>query len=196
VHKNAASGALVAAIRLFHRRWSVPVIATLYRDGPARFTDLVQRLPRASRDTLAETLNELQAAGAIAREGPDTRYRLTAAGDRLGEAALEAVATAGTPDLVRVALKKWPMLALVAVGRGCGRFNEVKAALPGVTSGALAPALKDLEAVGLVAREVQEGYPPSVLYVLTPDGARVFPVMDEIARAADAGFRATAGSGR
>jgi DNA-binding HxlR family transcriptional regulator len=184
VHKEVNQNSIAPAIRLFHRRYSVPVVATLHRGGPARFTDLARQVPRASRDTLAETLAELQAAGAITKPASDTKYRLTAAGERLGEAAVAAAQAVNTEALLRVALKKWPMVALVAVGRGCRRFNDVKAALPGVTSGALAPALKDLEAIGLVRRVLREDYPPSAAYELTDDGEALFPVMDAIVRAA------------
>ena len=149
-----------------------------------RFTELSRSLPRASRDTLAETLSELQRAGVIEHAPFDPAYRLTPRGAELGEAAVEAVAAVNEAETVRAALKKWPMLVMVAVGRGATRFNDVKAELPGITSGALAPALKDLEEAGLVVRLVTETYPPAVAYALTDAGDELFPVMDRLVRAA------------
>lgn len=78
----------------------------------------------------------------------------------------------------------WPMLVLVANGRGATRFNALKKALPGVTSGALAPASKDLEAAGLLARSLEPGFPPTTAYHLTIAGAAIFPLMDALIAAA------------
>lgn len=151
-----------------------------------RFSDLARSLPRASRDTLAETLLELQRAGVIEHAPFHPDYRLTSSGSLLGDAAIDAAAAVTDPETTRVALKKWPMLALVAIGRGAQRFNDVKTALPGLTSGALAPTLKDLEGAGLVTRVVSEAYPPGVSYRLTPEGEQLFPPMDRLIRAAAA----------
>lgn len=172
----------LGAIRLLHRRWSVPVVGVIHRDGPQRFGALAANLSQASRDTLTETLRDLEQAGVITR-GPGM-YALTAQGKLLGDAALGAIAVVQSEEILAIALKKWPMMVMVAVGRGCHRFNEIKGRLPGLTSGALAPALKDLERTGLVERRVAEGYPPTVAYVLTPRGERVFPAMDGMIRAA------------
>ena len=171
------------AIRLLHRRWSVPVVGVLHRDGPQRFGGLAVQLRQASRDTLTETLRELEAAGVISREAGT--YALTAQGTLLGDAALGAIAAVQREEILAIALKKWPMMVMVAVGRGCNRFNEIKSRLPGLTSGALAPALKDLEQAGLVERRVAEAYPPAVAYLLTARGERAFPAMDQMIRAAD-----------
>ncbi|MGD9935315.1 MAG: winged helix-turn-helix transcriptional regulator [Dehalococcoidia bacterium] len=184
VRKNV-NPEFLGAIRLLHRRWSVPVVGVLHRDGPQRFGGLAGQLRQASRDTLTETLRELEAAGVI-RHDADI-YGLTPQGTLLGDAALGAIAAVQSEEILGIALKKWPMMVMTAVGRGCSRFNEVKARVPGLTSGALAPALKDLERAGLVERRVADGYPPPVTYALTARGERVFPAMDQMVRAADGG---------
>jgi DNA-binding HxlR family transcriptional regulator len=185
VQKEVNPTSFAPAVRLFHRRWSVPVVSVLHAAGrPLRFNDLSHEISRASRDTLAETLAELQQAGVIVRESGDAAYRLTPVGERLGDACRGAVEAVTKEALVTIAIKKWPMLALAAIGRGAARFNEIKAALPGITSGALAPTLKDLETVGLIERAVTVGYPPSVGYTLTAEGWRLFPAMDAIVNAA------------
>jgi DNA-binding HxlR family transcriptional regulator len=183
VQKEVNPPSLEHAVRLVHRRWSVPVIARLSSEGPQRFTDLARWLESASRDTLVETLNDLQGAGVILRD-KGGRYTLVATAAGIGPAAREAVAVVTSEEIGRLALKKWPMLVLVAVGRGVRRFNDVKAALPGLGSGALAAALKDLEAAGLVSRTVDKAYPPVVSYGLTRTGRDVFPAMDGLCLAA------------
>ncbi|GIW13916.1 MAG: hypothetical protein KatS3mg062_1355 [Tepidiforma sp.] len=176
---------LVPATRMFHHRWSVPTIARLYRDGPQRAAEL-QRIFGASRDTFAQTLRALEAAGVLVRQ-PDRRsYRcdLTKAGRVVGQACIEAVETVRAMEIVPLALKKWPMLVLVAVGRGASRYSRIEDDLPGITPRALALALKDLNDAGLVERTVEHTYPPTSRYTLTPRGQELFPVMDRLCSAA------------
>jgi len=65
-----------------------------------------------------------------------------------------------------IGLKKWPLPGLRALGERDRpiRFSELRAALPGVTSRALALALKELSAARLVEREVTGDFPPARLY--------------------------------
>jgi DNA-binding HxlR family transcriptional regulator len=178
---------LLPAIQLFHYRWSVPTVARLYRDGPQRVARL-QEAFNAARDTLADTIRRLEQAGVLCRE-PAPRgaiCSLTSAGQAVGASCSEAVEAVVAMDLVQLALKKWPMLVLVAAGRGASRFNQLRAELPGITPRALTLALKDLQAAGLIERTVEHTYPPSSLYRLTPRGLELFPVMDRLCRAAEA----------
>ncbi len=151
------------------------------------FSELASRLS-ASRDTLTETLAKLEATGVIARSHPGrkTIYALTAMGERVGAACLDMVAAVADTDVLPIALKKWPMLVMVALGRGAVRYNEAKAALPGITARALALALKDLQAVGLIERTVDAGYPPAPNYVLSDRGRTFFPALDALCVAAEA----------
>jgi DNA-binding HxlR family transcriptional regulator len=169
----------------------VPIVATLHRDGRLRFADLARRLA-ASRDTLTETLTRLEASGVVTHEAGVSRphYCLTPVGERLGDAALATVEAIRRTDLLPIALKKWPMLVAVAIGRGATRYNEMKAMLPGITPRALALALKDLEAAGLVDREVSHSYPPAARYSLSPRGTQLFPVLDRLCVAAEHAVRA------
>jgi DNA-binding HxlR family transcriptional regulator len=179
---------LEPAIRLFHHRWSVPITAQLYRDGPHTFADLV-RVLAASRETLAGTLERMEENGVVVRlAGPKPEWDLTPLGREVGAACLPAVriiAEANSPELLHLALRKWPMMVLVAVGRGASRYNEIKTALTGITARALALALKDLHAAGIILRTIKNGYPPTATYTLAPLGEHFFPVMDNICRAAD-----------
>ncbi len=172
---------------MFHFRWSVPTVARIYRDGPQRPADL-QRAFHAARDTLAVTLRQLERAGVIARTaGPrGTVCSLTPAGLAVGAACIDAVEAVRAMDLVPLALKKWPMLVLTAIGRGANRYSRIQDDLPGITPRALALALKDLQAAGLVDRTVEHSYPPASIYTLSPRGAELFPVMDRLCQSAEA----------
>lgn len=184
---------LLPAIRMFHYRWSVPTVARLYRDGPQRPIDLHHAFG-ASRDTLTDTLRRLEQAGLIVRKptpGGITCF-LTPAGQAVGAACIDAVEAVRAAGLVELALKKWPMLVLVAIGRGASRYTQVRAALPGITPRALTIALKDLQAAGLIERTIEHSYPPTAIYALSPAGAGLFPVMDALCTAAE---RATESEG-
>jgi DNA-binding HxlR family transcriptional regulator len=182
---------LEPAIRLFHHRWSVPIVAVLYRDGPMPFGSLAGALP-ASRDTITETLVKLEANGVIVREHAErrARYALTPLGLDVGSACVPLLKLVGETDLRAVGLKKWPLLVAVALGRGAERYNEAKAALPGITARALALALKDLESVGLVNRTVEHGYPPSPNYQLTQRGRDLFPALNALCVACELALEA------
>ena len=177
---------LEPAIRLFHHRWSVPITAHLHRDGPKTFAQLANELA-ASRDTLAGTIARMEENGVITRvAGARPTWDLTPIGREVGAAciaAVHAVNEADVPGLLNLALRKWPMLVLIAIGRGGSRYNELKGMLPGITARALALALKDLQGAGLVNRVVEDGYPPAAAYSLTKAGRGLFPAMDAIARA-------------
>lgn len=178
---------LEPAIRLFHHRWSVPITAHLHRDGPKTFAQLARELA-ASRDTLAGTLSRMEENGVITRVGAQRpTWDLTPIGREVGAAciaAVHAVNQAEIPGLLSLALRKWPMLVLIAIGRGGSRYNELKNMLPGITARALALALKDLQSHGIVNRLVEDGYPPAAVYSLTAAGQALFPAMDAIAVAA------------
>lgn len=165
----------------------MPIVARLFRDGPLPFAALAAALA-ASRDTLTDTLSKLEANGVIFRQRPGkkTQYALTPLGADVGAKCVPLVEMVRETEVLSVALKKWPMLVAVALGRGATRYNEAKAALPGITARALAMALKDLQSVGLVERTVDHGYPPAPNYELSEKGRRLFPALDALCRACEA----------
>jgi DNA-binding HxlR family transcriptional regulator len=146
-----------------------------------RFVELLGAIRNASRDTLSETLDDLQANGIVVhqRYGTTARYHLTTAGARLGDVCRQATHEIGDSVLLPIALKKWPMLVLVAIARGNTRFNRMKAVLTGITAGALAPALRDLQGAGLVQRTTDESY------VLTERGGALLPTIAALVEAAE-----------
>lgn len=65
---------------------------------------------------------------------------------------------------------KWKVLILWAVDGGPRRFGELKRMLPGVTEKVLTAHLRELEADGVLHREVHEETVRRVEYGLTPLG--------------------------
>ena len=165
----------------------MPIVARLHALGPQTFAALAANMT-ASRDTLTDTLAKLEANGVIEKSyaGRNSGYALSEVGQRVGAICLSLVdLVVEMPEVREAALKKWPMLVCVALGRGATRYNETKAALPGITARALALALKDLASAGMVERSIEDGYPPAPNYVLSAKGQRFFPPLDALCSAVD-----------
>ena len=62
------------------------------------------------------------------------------------------------------------------------RFGEIKKAIPYITNTMLTSTLRDLEKLGIVAREQFNEIPPHVEYSLTDSGKDLLPVFYEIAK--------------
>src|SRR4051812_11048440 len=150
---------------LTHHRWALPVLAEIERTSGSRFVTLGRRLG-VGGDSLRRTLATLQEEGLVERNpgyGHPLRpeYVLTRRG------AAVAPACAALLDAARghegVLLKKWslPVIAQLARPR---RFSELRALIGGVTARSLALTLRELEAEGLVRRQVTDDHPPAVRY--------------------------------
>jgi|HubBroStandDraft_1064217.scaffolds.fasta_scaffold06311_5 DNA-binding HxlR family transcriptional regulator len=93
-----------------------------------------------------------------------------------GSAQAEAAANL---RVARSVFGKWCIEILVVLFPGdATRFNDLRRALPGITSDSLSRKLRGLEKIGLVERHVGAGRPPSVSYSLTEDG-RILARMGE-----------------
>lgn len=167
-----------AAVRLLVRcsqhRWTLPILGHMHRLGGARHIELVTGL-RINRDSLRVTLDWLIAEGWIARNpgyGHSLRpeYILTPSGTPLGRPAVEVVEAIEALGVEDAALRKWALALVFLTARSPMRFAGLKAALPGVTPRALTVALKALASAGLIDRDVEEGYPPQVIYRATSKG--------------------------
>lgn len=73
---------------------------------------------------------------------------------------------------------KWKCVILWWLRDRPRRFGELKQLLPGITQKVLATQLRELEADGLVHREVYREKPPRVEYSLTSYGATLEPITD------------------
>jgi DNA-binding HxlR family transcriptional regulator len=174
-------------VGLFHLRWAAPILAELERTSGSRFVTLSHRLG-LSRESLRRTLAALLERGLVARNpgyGHPLRpeYVLTAEGARLAPACGDLLVALRGSGLEDVALKKWSMPLLYALGDGARRFSELRTLLPGITARALALALKDLEAWGLVERRVTDDYPPATVYESTLRARTLTPLLGRLAAA-------------
>ncbi|APO96192.1 winged helix-turn-helix transcriptional regulator [Xanthomonas vesicatoria] len=65
---------------------------------------------------------------------------------------------------------KWSIMIMTVLCNGPTRFNQIKRQLDGVTHKSLTEALRRLERVGLISREVISSSPVAVQYRRTPLG--------------------------
>lgn len=174
-------------VGLFHLRWAAPILAELHGTSGGRFVTLSHRLG-LSRESLRRTLAALLARGLVARNpgyGHPLRpeYVLTPEGARLAPACGELLGALRRQGVEDVALKKWSLPVLYGLGTGAQRFSELRAVLPGISARALALALKDLDAAGLVKRRVTDDYPPATVYEPTRRARTLAPVLTRLAGA-------------
>jgi DNA-binding HxlR family transcriptional regulator len=77
----------------------------------------------------------------------------------------------GIDAAMDVVAGKWKSLILWELhNHGTRRFGELRRGLPGVSEKMLIQQLREMEADGLVRREVYREVPPKVEYSLTEDG--------------------------
>ncbi len=77
--------------------------------------------------------------------------------------------------------RRWSGAVLRALLLGKHRFNEIAAAIPGISDRMLSERLKELEAEGVVARTVVAETPVRVSYHLTPKGEALHEVITAMA---------------
>lgn len=73
---------------------------------------------------------------------------------------------------------RWKVLILQELLQGTRRFNELQRALRGITQKMLTQQLREMEADGIVHREIYLQVPPKVEYSLTPLGKSLKPILD------------------
>ena len=73
---------------------------------------------------------------------------------------------------------KWKALILFHLRDGTLRFGALRRQVPGVSERMLTQQLRELEAHGVVRREVYAEVPPRVEYSLTPYGKTLRPITD------------------
>lgn len=75
---------------------------------------------------------------------------------------------------------KWKVLILRDLLPGTKRFGELKKSIGSVSQKVLTAQLRDMEASGLVHREVYAEVPPRVEYSLTELGQSLKPILDSM----------------
>ncbi|WP_318528359.1 winged helix-turn-helix transcriptional regulator [Nonomuraea gerenzanensis] len=78
--------------------------------------------------------------------------------------------TCGLDAAIAVMGGKWKGLILFALQDGPVRFGELRRAVPGISERVLITQLREMEATGLLHREVYHQVPPKVEYSLTAFG--------------------------
>jgi DNA-binding HxlR family transcriptional regulator len=157
---------------LFHRRWSVPILAEMAAHDGCRVAQLTHAL-EAGRQPVA-----LIALGLV-RPNPGyghplrPEYVLTRRGGRAGPACTGLMRALREAEAIDVGLRKWSMPTLAAVGLGATRFGAIARALGDATDRAISQALGGLGEAGLVERRVEGGRPPAPRYALTAEGLLV-----------------------
>ncbi|NEP39046.1 MAG: helix-turn-helix transcriptional regulator [Okeania sp. SIO2H7] len=75
---------------------------------------------------------------------------------------------------------RWKVLIWRELFPEVKRFNQLQRAIKGITQKMLTQQLRDMEADGIVHREVYLQVPPKVEYSLTPLGESLKPIIDEM----------------
>src|ERR1700676_1207370 len=84
----------------------------------------------------------------------------------------------GVRQMAALLERRWQLSIIYAALSGALRFNEFADAVAGISPRMLAERLRDLEAAGLVERNVIPSSPPTVEYRLTERGRRLGPIID------------------
>ncbi|NJO50224.1 MAG: helix-turn-helix transcriptional regulator [Leptolyngbyaceae cyanobacterium RM2_2_4] len=73
---------------------------------------------------------------------------------------------------------KWKCVILWWLRRGTKRFGELMQLMPGISQKVLTAQLRELEADGLISRQVFQETPPRVEYSLTAHGKTLRPITE------------------
>jgi DNA-binding HxlR family transcriptional regulator len=85
-----------------------------------------------------------------------------------------------TEEVFAVLGKRWSGVLLDLLLQRPARFSELAATLPQISNRVLTDRLAELQAAGVVLREVDPGPPVVVTYRLTERGAGLRPAMDAL----------------
>jgi DNA-binding HxlR family transcriptional regulator len=77
--------------------------------------------------------------------------------------------------------RRWTISVVYASFDGAARFNEYKQACGAIPPRTLTDRLRELEAAGVLEKQVVAASPPYYEYTLTERGRRLAPVIDALA---------------
>lgn len=152
-------------------RYAFPVLAELHRDQGCKFVTLIRRLEASDR-AIRQALDYLIEIGWAMRNpgyGHPSRpeYILAPEGIIPGTEAMRIWDALVGWNEQSIALERWPLGVLSALGDESIRFSEIEERCPGISPRALAMALTRLEASGLATRTLVGGRPPTAEYTAT-----------------------------
>ncbi|WP_309121044.1 helix-turn-helix domain-containing protein [Paenibacillus sp.] len=81
--------------------------------------------------------------------------------------------------------KRWTALIIFALLPGPQRFHAIEAFIPNLSGKMLTERLRELEAEGLIRRDVYPEMPVRIEYSLTEKGKALSPLFEDIGRWAD-----------
>ena len=76
--------------------------------------------------------------------------------------------------------KRWTGAIVAVLLDGPARFSEIRECVPDLSDRLLSERLKELEAEGIVDRQVIDGNPPRVQYLLTEKGMALKPALTSL----------------
>ena len=88
-------------------------------------------------------------------------------------------------DVLDVIGGKWAMPIICNLSKGKMRFKEIESTIEGISTRMLVKELKNLEANGILTREVFAVVPAEVEYTLTNKGAELLKLLLQIPMAMD-----------
>jgi DNA-binding HxlR family transcriptional regulator len=83
--------------------------------------------------------------------------------------------TCSLRDVLDVIGGKWSMPIIYILSKGKMRFKELERNVEGINTRMLVKELKNMEANGIITREVFATVPPTVEYTLTIKGEKLLP---------------------
>ncbi len=78
-------------------------------------------------------------------------------------------------DVLDIIGGKWSMPIIYILSKGKLRFKEIERSVEGINTRMLVKELKNMEANGILTREVFATVPPTVEYTLTEKGLKLLP---------------------
>lgn len=97
-----------------------------------------------------------------------------------------STAASGVEDVLRLLEGRWKLIILFHLFDGkVQRFSDFEKLIPGISQKMLAQQLRQLEADGIVAREIYPQVPPKVEYRLTAWGQALCPALDALLKWAE-----------
>ena len=97
-----------------------------------------------------------------------------------------STAASGVEDVLRLLEGRWKLIILFHLFDGkVQRFSDFERLIPGISQKMLAQQLRQLEADGIVAREIYPQVPPKVEYRLTAWGQALCPALDALLKWAE-----------
>lgn len=155
-------------------RWAIPVMALLSHEEGARFAAMANRFGM-SRHSLVRCLQHLRDQGWVMPNpghGHPLRpeYVLTPAGEATGLACDRIMAERARLGLEPQQLPRWGLPLVAGIGAGWARFGDLHGRLDPITPRALSQTIKTMIDIDLVARRLEDRYPPLPLYGLTGRG--------------------------